>query len=93
MQDEYKSVNEGRYTNQDAGSISYDPALPANPATNVVKLRAGVDWSGTNVSVFADNLFNAQPRLNVQHDVLGSPQYYAVTLRPLTAGVTLTRRF
>ncbi len=92
-QDAYKSTNDGRYGNEDASSISYDPALPRNPQLNIFKLRAGVNWSGTDLSVFADNVFNTHPSLNVQHDVLGASQYYAVTVRPLTVGLTATKRF
>ncbi len=41
----------------------YDPAALPAPPTNLVNLRSGVRWSGYDVSLFIDNLTNADPHL------------------------------
>lgn len=71
---------------------SYDPALVGAPETNVVKLRAGMTFGDLNVSLFADNLFDAHPRLDYTHQDTDTILFEAQTLRPRTIGITATYR-
>ena len=71
---------------------SYDPALVGEPETNVVQLSAGMTFGDFNVALFADNLFNAHPRLNYSHQDSDTLLFEAETLRPRTIGITATYR-
>ena len=62
------------------------------PETNVVTLRAGTTLGDFNVSIFADNLLNAHPRLDLSHQDSDTILYEARTLRPRTIGLTATYR-
>ena len=92
-QDQYHSHLSGQTPGTDPNSISYDPAIPVAPATNLLNLRAGLAWSGLDASVFINNALNSTPSLRLEHPSLGDPLYTNVTFRPLTAGVTLTYRY
>lgn len=70
------------------------PAIP-NPATNqegfdVVNLSAGLGKGGTKIRLYANNLFDARPLLDVDY-VTGSDR--ARTIRPRTIGVELRQSF
>jgi hypothetical protein len=68
------------------GSLS---AVPGVPSTAFTTLRAGVKWAGFDVSLFAQNLFNTQPKLSeVVDGPNGAPLFQAITWRPRTVGVT-----
>jgi outer membrane receptor protein involved in Fe transport len=68
------------------GSIA---AVPGIPSTSFATLRAGVKWAGFDVSLFAQNLFNTQPKLSeVVDGPNGTPLFQAITWRPRTIGVT-----
>ncbi len=60
-------------------------------------LRAGVTWGALDVSLFAQNLFDTNPRLTVTQDIAtaqgGTPVFYAITYRPRTVGLTATYRY
>lgn len=71
---------------------SFDPAIPPHPITKLLNLRAGVKVEAVDVSVFANNLLNSHPQ-DLTHDALGSPLFYASTLRPRTIGITATYRY
>lgn len=67
------------------------------PTTKFASLRAGLNWNGLDVSVFAQNLFNEQPRLTATQDIAlptgGTPMFYVVSYRPRTIGLTATWRY
>lgn len=73
-----------------------NPATVFNtPANSYASLRAGVKLSGWDVSLFAQNLFNSQPKLTRQLDGVpgASPLYLIGTFRPRTVGVTALYRY
>ncbi len=89
LEDAYHSANKGPFsTHEKANIVVYDPDLVPDPSTNVVNLRTGLRFKTVDVSVFADNLTNTHPQLSLQHTNPGDPRFQAVTLRPLTIGVT-----
>lgn len=69
-------------------------AVPPIPSTAYTSLRAGVKWSAFDVSLFAQNLFNTQPKLSVIDNAgVQSPLFQAITWRPRTVGVTATYHY
>lgn len=91
-QDTYHSHNPGNWPGDNPNSITYDPAIPLPPGSNLLDLRAGVIFAGFDVSLFVDNALDADPGLRLAHALPGDPLFYNVTFRPLTAGVTLIYR-
>jgi len=71
---------------------SFDPANVGAPETNVVQIRAGMTFGDFNVALFADNLFDAHPRLTYSHQDSDTLLFEATTLRPRTIGITATYR-
>jgi outer membrane receptor protein involved in Fe transport len=71
---------------------SFDPALVPEPETNVVSLRAGATFGNFQVTLFADNLFNSHPQLDLNHQDSNTLLFEASTLRPRTIGITATYR-
>lgn len=63
------------------------------PAQSFTSLRAGLTWSGWDVSLFAQNLFNTEPRLNAQSIFVPYSLYTVVSWRPRTMGLTATYRY
>jgi len=94
VDDTYSSHQSGRSANlDDPQALGYDTELPFDPATNELNVRIGTLVGGADISVFANNILNDHPLLQRTHDIPGSPLYYDLTLRPLTAGVTLSYRY
>lgn len=94
IDDSYRSHNTGKSAAlDDPNALAYDPNIPFDPATNELDLRFGAVVGGADVSLFVNNVLNSHPLLQRTHDIPGSPLYYDLTFRPLTAGVTATYRF
>lgn len=65
--------------------------VPANAFTS---LRFGVKYNRFDVSLFAQNLFNTQPKLGQVRDGVGnSALYQTYTFRPRTIGLTANYRY
>jgi len=77
----------------DSHSLGYDTTIPFDAATDELNVRLGVLLGGADLSLFVDNALNRQAYLQRSHDTPTSPLYYDLTLRPLTAGATLTYRY
>jgi iron complex outermembrane recepter protein len=71
----------------------------ADPATNVVNLRARFSGSNTDLSFYVNNALNSHPLLLGKTEgstygvVFGPPLVYGTTFRPRTVGVVLGMRF
>ncbi len=79
---------------QDLKNGGLPSAVPPIPSTSFTSLRAGVKWSGFDVSLFAQNVFNTQPKLSVIDNAgVSSPLFQAITWRPRTIGVTATYHY
>lgn len=73
---------------------SYDPELTPAPPTHMLNARAGVTLSsGLDVSLFVDNITDANPGLARYHFFYSSPIYTNRTFRPRTGGITLAYRY
>lgn len=89
-QDEFHSHNDGNWPGNDPEAVSYDPAIPLPPSTNLLDLRAGVSWKGYDLSLFINNALNSHPDLGLSHNLPGDPLFFDYTFRPLTVGLTMT---
>jgi outer membrane receptor protein involved in Fe transport len=90
---EFNSRRNTPITSEDPVTTYYDPGLVPNPATNLVSLRAGMNVSRWDVALFVNNLFNAHPRLNLQHQDSNTLLYEAETFRPLTVGLAASFKY
>jgi iron complex outermembrane recepter protein len=71
---------------------AYTLGAPGVPAQSYTSLRAGMKFGTLDLSVFAQNLFDSQPKLTSYNDIGGptggTPIFYNITWRPRTVGVT-----
>jgi iron complex outermembrane receptor protein len=80
-----------------AWSVTNYPS--ADPATNLVNLRARISGARVEASLYVNNVLNAQPLLlgktegSAQGLVYGPPLVYGTTFRPRTFGVAVGMRF
>ena len=93
LQDEFASAETGLTPERDPGTTLYDPGLVPEPQTNTLTLRAGTMLGNFDVSVFADNVLDAHPQLDLNHQDVYTSLYEASTLRPRTVGLTATYRY
>jgi iron complex outermembrane receptor protein len=78
---------------EDPNSTYYDPGLVPDPATHLVSMRAGVNLGKVDLAVFVDNLLDAHPQLNLQHQDSTTALYEATTFRPRTVGIAASWKF
>jgi iron complex outermembrane recepter protein len=89
----YRSRNDGPFSSLNPLSESYSPDIPPNPATNMLNLRAGMDWSGVDLSLFLDNALDRAPTLGRYQDSRTSRLFTASTFRPRIVGVAAVFKF
>jgi outer membrane receptor protein involved in Fe transport len=89
---EFQSRETGFTPERDGDTDLFDAGLVPQPETNVLTLRAGLTFGNTDLSVFADNVLNAHPTLDLNHQDSDTLLFEASTLRPRTIGVTATYR-
>lgn len=89
---EYSSRAYGEGGGTFAGTSSFDPGLQLNPPTNQVSIRAGMQFGQINMALFVNNLLNAHPELELNHQDQFTLLYEAHTLTPRTIGVTAIYR-
>jgi len=77
----------------DPGTVSYDSTLPTIGSNSYLTMRAGVNLSGWELSVYGNNLTKNESPLSVSHDIPGAEPYYISSYRPLTFGVTAIFRY
>ena len=92
-EDIFDSRNNGPFTTQIPGGLSYSPALRSNPSTNVLDIRAGGNFDSYEVALFVNNALNAHPSLETYVDAPNSALFYNTTLRPLTVGLNANVKF
>lgn len=84
---------------QDSNNGLYDNTLPGLPVVNNLSARAGVRFSGVDLSVYANNITNSDPLMFEARDIapLGGPTtddlYFARGVRPRTIGLTALYRY
>lgn len=95
-EDAFHSHNPGPYySDNPAARLFYTPSLP-DPSTNVLNLRADLQWRGFELAAFASNALNSRPALGVSPPDEGYPPNgipTALTLTPRTLNVSATWRF
>jgi iron complex outermembrane recepter protein len=83
--------------NQNPLNGGYALWFPSVPSQSFTSLRAGLTWSGWDVSLFAQNVFDTRPRLSATQDIPlptgGTPLFYVISWRPRTVGLTATFRY
>jgi outer membrane receptor protein involved in Fe transport len=90
---EYASQEVGLTPDRDPGTTLFDGGLLPEPATNVFTVRAGATIRKINFALFLDNVFNAHPQLDLNHQDDQTLLYEATTLRPRTFGLSATYRY
>ncbi|HEY2446660.1 MAG TPA: TonB-dependent receptor [Rhizomicrobium sp.] len=93
LQDEFESAETGLTPERDPGTTLFDPGLVPEPSTNMLTLRAGMKFDNLDVSIFADNLLNSHPQLDLNHQDSNTLLFEASTLRPRTIGITGNYQF
>ena len=91
--DEFESKLNKLTIAQDPGTAYYDPGSVNNPATNLLNLRTGVTINQFNVALFANNVLNSHPQLNLAHEDSATLLYEAETFRPLTIGLEVNFKY
>jgi outer membrane receptor protein involved in Fe transport len=90
---EYTGHETGMTPERDPNTTLYDGGLVPEPNINLFTLRAGTTLGNTNVTVFADNLFNAHPQEDLTHQDSSTVLFEAQTERPRTIGINATYRY
>ncbi len=80
---------------QNQGNALFDETIPGLPVTNNIDLRAGVRFSGLDLSLFVNNLTDAHPLMFKSRDIAAPSDtlYFDRGVRPRTIGVTATYRY
>jgi hypothetical protein len=61
-----------------------------DPAYSQVSARAAMTFGNLNLALFAENIFDTHPQLNLSHQDSATILFEAETLRPRTIGITAT---
>jgi len=81
---------------QDQNNALYDTTIPGLPVVNNLSARAGMRFSGLDLSVYANNLTNAHPLMFESRDIAYNATdtlYFGRGVRPRTIGLTATYRY
>src|SRR5882762_3448783 len=76
---------------QDNNNAIFDATLPGLPVVNNLSARAGLRFSGLDLSVYANNLTNAHPLMFESRDIAYNATdtlYFGRGVRPRTIGLT-----
>jgi iron complex outermembrane recepter protein len=92
-EDEIHSHNPGPFYSDHPDDVAYAPGRVANPATNLLNVRAGLKWSRVDVGLYVDNLLDSQPTLLARNNATADTLFYATTFRPRTIGLSGSVRF
>jgi iron complex outermembrane recepter protein len=93
LDDEFASHNRRPTPLMDPATTQYDPGLVNDPAVNILSLRLGTTIQRAAVTLFAENLLDSQPQLNLDRMDKYTLLYEASTLRPRTVGLTVSYRY
>jgi iron complex outermembrane receptor protein len=93
LDDEFGSENNWPLMTQDPLSESYDPHLVNDPPTNFMSARAGTTFGNWDVALFMNNVLNAHPQIDLNHQDANTVLYEASTFRPRSTGLEVNYRF
>jgi len=71
----------------------FDGGLVPEPETDQLSIRAGITVRDIQFTLFMDNVLNANPELDLNHQDGDTLLFEATTLRPRTFGLTATYRY
>ena len=97
---QHQTAQKSLLQGQDSRNAIFDPTLPGLPVVNNLSARAGLRFSGLDLSLYGNNLTNAHPLLFESRDI-PSPTtasatdllYFGRGVRPRTIGITATYRY
>ena len=102
---QYSTAQTAKLPGQNPANGLNDVTIPGLPEIRNLNLRAGMRWSGIDLSVFANNVTDAHPQVFTSRDIgypatlapplapTGDYLYFARGVRPRTFGVTATYRY
>src|SRR5262249_26351517 len=90
---EFSSNEIGLTPERDPATTLFDGGLVPEPQINRLSIRGGMSFDRFNVALFMDNVLNAHPELDLNHQDEDTLLYEASTLRPRTFGLTVTYRY
>ena len=106
---QHSTAQNSRLQIQDPNNAIFDETLPGLPIVNNLSARAGLRFSGIDLSVYGNNLTNAHPLMFEARDIYpypGAPGtgasqngpttdtlYFGRGVRPRTIGITATYRY
>ncbi|HEX4740871.1 MAG TPA: TonB-dependent receptor [Caulobacteraceae bacterium] len=93
LDDSFNSRRTRPIPTEDPNTAFYDPGLRPNPPVNQLFARAGITIQRWDFAVYANNLADAHPQLNLQHEDAATLLYEAETLRPRTVGMSANYHF
>jgi outer membrane receptor protein involved in Fe transport len=105
---QHSTAQRSHLPQQDSNNGIFDTTLPGLPVVNNLSARAGLRFSGVDISAYAENLTNAHPLMFESRDIapyaLGPGNnggtgpttdtlYFGRGVRPRTIGITATYRY
>ena len=93
LDDSFASQNSWPLATQNPLSASYDPHLVPDPATNELSARAGANFGNWDLAVFMNNVLDAHPQLDLNHQDANTLLFEASSFRPRTTGIEVNYRF
>lgn len=91
---QYNAAQTDRVPAQNPLNGGYALWFEGVPQQTYASLRAGLQWHGFDLSLFAQNLLDTRPRLTATQDIAtpqgGTSLFYVISARPRTIGLTLT---
>jgi outer membrane receptor protein involved in Fe transport len=90
---EYAARRSGPIPAEDPQTAYFDPGLVPDPTTNLVGMRAGLNFNKVALALYVDNLLDAHPQLDLQHQDANTALYEATTFRPRTVGLAMDYKF
>lgn len=89
----YATAQTALLPTQDPANGISDTTIPGLPTISSLAMRAGLRWSGVDVSIYGQNLTNEHPLLFASRDTPFEDLYFGHSIRPRTIGVTATYRY
>jgi outer membrane receptor protein involved in Fe transport len=80
-------------TEDPANTGAFVSGLVPDPATSLVSLRAGLTIQKLDFALFVDNLLDAHPQLDLQHEDTTTALFEATTFRPRTIGIAASYKY
>jgi iron complex outermembrane receptor protein len=93
---QHATAQRSQLPGQDSNNALYDTTLPGLPVVNNLSARAGLRIEALDVSLYANNITNANPLMFEARDIAYTPTdtlYFARGVRPRTIGLTAIYRY